>query len=334
MRYNPRPLLGAVPQDPRKRRPLVPEEYPYEPEVLEAPEELPDLPVRPFEAPSVPLTPGLQRPTGPDTIEPTPFRSLGQFRQWYTGQPVNTVPGDVLPPSPEWGKRTPTYSRLNPPPPRVFARQPVTAPEGPQPVQGPTQFTQQQMAAAANQPRFFDVARQQLAQARQARTQRPGATTPEQVARLGVTANQPVQAPSPLAITPTPTGGRRSIFEVAGAPVGQPGTAFVQQGPQGAARDKYQQQYTLPQAMQNAATAMNRQGSVTAAPQFLSQTGIQQAAEGTLLNRQWRDVPRDMGLAIAAGIPRIGAGFASLADMIGRTSAAAPVGQPGNQLRR
>ena len=83
---------GAVPQDPRrKRRPFPPDDYPYEPEVLEAPEELP-------------VTPKLSRPTGPETIKPTPFRSLSQFRQWYTGQSVDVLPGDVLPPSPEWGK--------------------------------------------------------------------------------------------------------------------------------------------------------------------------------------------------------------------------------------
>ena len=184
MAYNPRFPIGATPQDPLRRRRPLPSDYPYEPEVLEAPEELPELPVREFQAPAIPLTPGLNRPQGPGTLTPAPFRTLGQFNQWYTGQPTDILPGDVLPPSPEWGKRTPSYSRLNPPPPRmgaplpgqrpgVIARQPGTAPPSTAaPLAGQERFTPQQLAMAATQPRFFDVAQQQLAEARRARSNR------------------------------------------------------------------------------------------------------------------------------------------------------------------
>lgn len=324
MAINNRFPMGAAPQDPRKKRPLSPlEDYPYEPEVFDpstAPRPLPDLPMPTGGAMAVPpITPGLNRPGGPENFPYTPPRDFTQFRQYYLGLPVDPVgPDEVMPPAPDWGKKTPTYSRMNPPPPkRIYQGGRVNIGQ-----QAPVQ----QGDVLGRPQTFFQQAQQAMRQPAPRPVTGVGRTFGG--AQGGAAFNQPVRPQAPTA-TPRPTGGRRSIFEVAGAPAGQPGTAFPQRGAQGAASNRYQQQYTLPQAMQNAATAMGQQGPVAAAQQFLPQTGIQQAAEGTLLNRQWRDVPRDMGLAIAAGVPRIGAGFASLADMIGRTSAAAPVGQPG-----
>lgn len=169
--------MGANPQDPRKKRLPIPEQYPYEPEVMEAPEELPDLPVQQFQAPMSALTPGLNRPTGPETLQPTPFRSLGQFRQWYTGQPADVLPGDVLPPSPEWGKRTPSYSRLNPPPVRQpkpvtpVQQPPVAAPPAPAMPTMPGQ-----LPSAAGRRNFLDTS--WLGQQAQAQQPTPGRLQP------------------------------------------------------------------------------------------------------------------------------------------------------------
>ena len=273
MAYNFRFPMGTNPQDPRKKRLPIPEQYPYEPEVLEAPEELPELPVREFQAPAIPLTPGPNRPQGPGTLTPAPFRTLGQFGQWYTGQPTDILPGDVLPPSPEWGKRTPSYSRLNPPPPRmgaslpgqrpgVIARQPSAA-QAPAAVSLPGQerFTPQEIATAATQPRFFDVARQQLAEARRARSSRSqmGASLPGQ--KPGVMGNQPVNTPSPLA--PLPLG--------------------------------QQQQFTLPETRRRQAIAAQRGATPSEqARQFLTEPGLQGAIDYRPGTDTWGDIGKEL----------------------------------------
>ena len=136
MAINNRFPMGVAPQDPRKKRPLSPlEDYPYEPEVFDpstAPRPLPDLPMPTGEAMTVPpITPGLNRPGGPENFPYTPPRDFTQFRQYYTGQPVTPVgPDEVMPPAPDWGKKTPSYSRMNPPPPKQASRMP-TAPAVP-----------------------------------------------------------------------------------------------------------------------------------------------------------------------------------------------------------
>lgn len=154
MAINNRFPMGAAPQDPRKKRPLSPlEDYPYEPEVFDpstAPRPLPDLPMPTGGAMAVPpITPGLNRPGGPENFPYTPPRDFTQFRQYYTGQPVTPVgPDEVMPPAPDWGKKTPSYSRMNPPPPKqasrmtaapatpVAPRSPIMRPATPSPVAG------------------------------------------------------------------------------------------------------------------------------------------------------------------------------------------------------
>ena len=317
--------MGTNPQDPRKKRLPIPEQYPYEPEVMEAPEELPELPVREFQAPAIPLTPGLNRPTGPGTLEPTPFQSLGQFRQWYTGQPTDVLPGDVLPPSPEWGKRTPSYSRLNPPPPRMGASLPGQRPGV--------------------------IARQ------------PGTTPSPIVAPVGTPAGQPVPAirsgqvmqpstiPTPSQMAPRLAGQLPSVtkrdflntdwLEQRGqgvpqgmqvsidrrnltpgfSPAGQnvrPGTqvkAGLAVAPQGRALTPEERQLRTEAVIANR-LAQPGQPSIEEEAITRGKQGIQQGI-------------KDAALELYAGIPRVGSTFLNVADAIARTTGAAPVGQPG-----
>jgi len=73
----------------------------------------------------------------------TPPRDLTSLRAWYSG--AAEVPG--APPAPEWGKRTPTYSRLNPPPPRQMQapqqRSVAGIPVGPRPFTPPVPSSSQ-----------------------------------------------------------------------------------------------------------------------------------------------------------------------------------------------
>lgn len=113
MAYGYRPQRPGMidPNDPRRKRiPLTPEE---DPSLGIDPSFEVDLPAAtpPLAIPQLPATPA---PMAARQNQPPPPADLSEFRQWYSG--ATQIPGM---PQPEWGKRTPTYSRLNPPPPKA-----------------------------------------------------------------------------------------------------------------------------------------------------------------------------------------------------------------------
>lgn len=113
MAYGYRPQRPGMidPNDPRRKRiPLTPEE---DLSLGIDPSFEVDLPAAtpPLAIPQLPATPA---PMAARQNQPPPPADLSEFRQWYSG--ATQIPGM---PQPEWGKRTPTYSRLNPPPPKA-----------------------------------------------------------------------------------------------------------------------------------------------------------------------------------------------------------------------
>lgn len=113
MAYGYRPQRPGMidPNDPRRKRiPLTPEE---DLSLGIDPNFEVDLPAAtpPLAIPQLPATPA---PMAARQNQPPPPADLSEFRQWYSG--ATQIPGV---PQPEWGKRTPTYSRLNPPPPKA-----------------------------------------------------------------------------------------------------------------------------------------------------------------------------------------------------------------------
>lgn len=291
MAYGYRPQRpGTIdPNDPRRKRlPLTPEEDPSSGIVPDLGIEFPmsePLPVPP-------LTPGIAAPRAPvpAPVEgwQTPPANLTALRAWYSG--AAKVPG--APPTPEWGKETPTYSRLNPPPPKT------SAPSAPsQPVLQPG--VQRTVSGVPVGPKGFTPTM-------------PTAPMQGFQARPGAMPSLPVQPPMPTAdrqrFTLAEAERRAMLQESAGQGAGQylqeAGMApFVKQ-PRGLA--------------DLAKEAFIRQAGGAAG---LATGGVQRTPGETL---------RDQYLAIKAGIPQAGATALNFMDVLGRSATAgAPVGQPG-----
>lgn len=287
--YRPQRPGTIAPNDPRRKRlPLTPEEDPSSGIV-------PDLGIdfpmsEPLPVP--PLTPGIAAPRAPAPAPvegwQTPPSNLTALRAWYSG--AAKVPGAPL--APEWGKETPTYSRLNPPPPKT------SAPSAPsQPVLQPG--VQRTVSGVPVGPKGFTPTM-------------PTAPMQGFQARPGAMPSLPVQPPMPTAdrqrFTLAEAERRAMQQELAGQGAGQylqeAGMApFVKQ-PRGLA--------------DLAKEAFIRQAGGAAG---LATGGVQRTPGETL---------RDQYLAIKAGIPQAGATALNFMDVLGRSATAgAPVGQPG-----
>lgn len=291
MAYGYRPQRpGAIdPNDPRRKRlPLTPEEDPSSGIV---PDLGIDFPVsEPLPVP--PLTAGIVAPRTPvpAPVEgwQTPPSNLTALRAWYSG--AAKVPG--APPTPEWGKETPTYSRLNPPPPKT------TAPSAPsQPVLQPG--VQRTVSGVPVGPKGFTPTM-------------PAAPMRGFQARPGAMPSLPVQPLMPTA--------DRQRFTLAEAE-----RRAMQQNLAGQGAGQY-----LQEAGMAPFTQRPRGVADLAKEAFIRQAGGAAGLAAGGVQRTPGETLRDQYLAIKAGIPQAGATALNFMDVLGRSATAgAPVGQPG-----
>lgn len=322
MAYGYRPQRPGMidPNDPRRKRiPLTPEE---DLSLGIDPSFEVDLPAAtpPLAIPQLPATPA---PMAARQNQPPPPADLSEFRQWYSG--ATQIPGM---PQPEWGKRTPTYSRLNPPPPKAGTGQlpgtmkPLPAGQAPAPPSLPPVMpgmqpnaprpSAQTMSnpAMGGQQTFFQQAQQQL-------SQQPTRGAGQGLGRQPVGRMQTVQGPS--ASPPLRPGMRQQATlgaamqgqALAGAqgvsPLQTSGQVLNATGLQGAIQRQQQAPPSSIQPTVSPGEAIKRR-----ALELLATTGAGGAA-GALANPQggetYRTVPqimKDVGLELGSGLTNFG----------------------------
>lgn len=322
MAYGYRPQRPGMidPNDPRRKRiPLTPEE---DLSLGIDPSFEVDLPAAtpPLAIPQLPATPA---PMAARQNQPPPPADLSEFRQWYSG--ATQIPGV---PQPEWGKRTPTYSRLNPPPPKAGTGQlpgtikPLPAGQAPAPPSLPPVMpgmqpnaprpSAQTMSnpATGGQQTFFQQAQQQL-------NQQPVRGAGQGLGNQPVGRMQTVQGPS---ASPTLRPGMRQQATLGAAMQGQAlagaqgvsplqtsGQVLNATGLQGAIQ---RQQQAPPSSIQP--TVGPGETIKRRALELLATTGAG-AASGTLANPQagetYRTIPqimRDVGLELGTAATNVG----------------------------
>lgn len=306
MPYGYRPQRPGIvdPNDPRRKRlPLTPEEDPYGGIVPDFEVDLPE-PVSPL--PQVPLTQpstiGMQ--TGaklPMEQWQTPPRDLTSLRAWYSG--AAEVPG--APPAPEWGKRTPTYSRLNPPPPRQM-QAPTPAPSPTAPV-GPLR---------APAPNLFG--------------QLPSEQFGQRMQQLGVSM-QPAASPP---VTPPAAGSGRQAFNQFMQSLGT-GVAGIPRGVAAALEETLGAGNVVPEQWRARTSPIQQPRAVSTALQAPTQAAEQQVRQAFPVNPQdqsWLTSKIPAGLGSAGAFVASAAAGRALGVPANVTTATAGTGMAVNQF--